>query len=238
MMSELRYAARQLWKSRSFAAVTLLTLALCIGANTAIFSAVYGLMLKPLPFSEPGRLVEIYNTYPKGGVPRASSNIVQYLDYKDNTSSYVHVGLWAPFQGMFGEDASAERLSGVRATADIFSVLGLTPLIGQFFTAENHQAPNDKVLVLTQSFWETHYQEDPGVVGKTARLDGETFTIVGVAPRAFEAFNAARVRFVRPMSWNPANVNPNSRHGNGPQLFARLKPGIAIGQAQAEADTV
>jgi putative ABC transport system permease protein len=236
--ADVRYAARQLWKSRGFASVTLLTLALCIGANTAIFSAVYGLMLKPLPFAEPGRLVEIYNTYPKGGVPRASSNVVQYLDYKDNTSSYAHVGLWAPFQGMFGEDVSAERLSGVRATADIFDVLGLKPLIGQFFTAENHRAPNDKVLVLTQSFWETHYREDPGVIGKTARLDGETFTVVGIAPRAFEAFNAARARFVRPMSWNPANVNPGARHGNGPQLFARLKPGVTLGQAQAEADTV
>ncbi len=139
---------------------------------------------------------------------------------------------------MFGEDATAERLSGVRATADIFNVLGLTPLIGQFFTAENHSIPNDKVLVLTQSFWETHYREDPGVIGKTVRLDGETFTIVGVAPRAFEAFNAARARFVRPMSWNPANVNPNARHGNNPQLFARLKPGVTLGQAQAEADTI
>ena len=236
--SDVRYAARQLWKSRGFASVTLLTLALCIGANTAIFSAVYGLMLKPLPFAEPDRLVEIYNTYPKGGVPRASSNVVQYLDYRDNASSYEHVGLWAPFQGMYGEDASAERLSGVRATADIFRVLGLTPLIGQFFSADHHTVANDKVLVLTQSFWETHYQEDPGVIGRTARLDGETFTIVGIAPRAFEAFNAARARFVRPMSWNPATVNPNARHGNNPQLFARLKPGVALGQAQAEADTI
>jgi predicted permease len=236
--SDLRYAARQLWKSRGFATVTLLTLALCIGANTAIFSAVYGLMLKPLPFSEPARLVEIYNTYPKGGVPRASSNVVQYLDYKTNGSSYEHVGLWTQFQGMYGEDVSAERLSGVRATADIFNVLGLTPLLGQFFTVENHVLPNDKVLVLTQSFWETHYNEDPGVIGKTARLDGETYTIVGVAPRAFEAFNAARARFVRPFAWNPAQVNPNARHGNNPNLFARLKPGVTVGQAQAEADTI
>jgi putative ABC transport system permease protein len=139
---------------------------------------------------------------------------------------------------MYGEDASAERLSGVRATADIFNVLGLTTLLGQFYTAENHVVPNDKVLVLTQSFWETHYQEDPGVIGRTARLDGETYTIVGIAPRAFEAFNASRARFVRPFSWNPANVNPNARHGNNPNLFARLKPGITLGQAQAEADTI
>src|SRR5687767_989566 len=92
--SDLRHAARMLWKSRGFASITLLTLALCIGANTAIFSAVYSLMLKPLPFPQPDRLVEIYNTYVKGGVPRGSSNVVQYLDYKDNTSSFANVALW------------------------------------------------------------------------------------------------------------------------------------------------
>ncbi len=236
IVSDLRHATRQLRKARGFATVTLLTLAVCIGANTAIFSAVWALMLKPLPFPEPDRLVEIYNTYPKANLPRASSNTVQYLDYRDNTSSYSHAGLWSPFQGMFGEDASAERLSGVRATADMFGVLGLKPVIGQFFTAENHLPASDKVLVLTQSFWATHYQEDPGVLGKTVRLDGETFTIIGVAPRALEAFNAARVRFVRPMSWDPARLNPNQRHGNNPNLFARLKPGVTLGQALAEAD--
>ncbi len=234
--SDLRHALRQLRKSRGFASITLLTLALCIGFNTAIFSAVYALLLRPLPFPQPDRLVEIYNTYPKANLPRASSNVLQYVDYKDNTSSYTHTGLWSPFQGMFGEDASAERLSGVRATADMFEVLGLKPIIGQFFTAENHLPANDKVLVLSQSFWEVHYREDPGVLGKTVRLDSETFTIIGVAPRALEAFNAARVRFVRPMSWDPARVNPNQRHGNNPNLFARLKPGVTIGQALAEAD--
>src|SRR5262245_43968169 len=190
--ADLRYAARQLWKSRGFAVVTLLTLALCIGANTAIFSAVYGLMLKPLPFTEPQRIVEIYNTYPKAGgaANRGASNVVQLLDYQQNASSYSHLALWAPFQGMFGEDISAERLYGVRASADLFEVLGLKPVIGQFFQAEN-QLPNaDKFIVLAQSFWEVHYREDPGVLGQTARVDGETFTIIGVAPRALEAFDA------------------------------------------------
>ena len=237
--SDFRHALRQLRKSRGFTSVTLLTLALCIGANTAIFSAVYALMLKPLPFAEPERIVEIYNTYPKAGgaANRGASNVVQLLDYQQNASSYSHVALWAPFQGMFGEDVAAERLYGARASADLFEVLGLKPLIGQFFQAEN-QLPNaDKFIVLTQSFWEVHYHEDPGVLGKTARLDGETYTIIGIAPRALEAFDA-RVRFLRPMSWDPARVNPGSRHGNGPNLFARLKPGAAVGQALAEAETI
>jgi putative ABC transport system permease protein len=236
--SDLRHAARLLAKSPGFAAVTLITLALCVGANTAIFSAVYGLMLKPLPFAEPDRVVEIYNTYPKAGGPasRGASNIVQLVDYQQNASSYTHLALWSTYQGMFGEDVSAERLHGVRATADLFEVLGLKPLIGQFFKAEN-QLPNaDKFIVLTQSFWEAHYREDPDVLGKTARLDGETYTIIGIAPRALETFDA-RVRFLRPMSWDPAR-GTGSRHGNGPRLLARLKPGVAIGQALAEAETI
>lgn len=238
MFAELRYAFRQLAKAPGFTAVAVLTLALCIGANTAIFSTVYSLMLKPLPFPEPDRLVEIYNTYVKGGVPRASSNVVQYLDYNQNAASYTKAGLWSPFEEMLGDDEGAERTAGVRATAEIFEVLGLKPVIGQFFTAENHLPAADKVLVLSQSFWEARYQEDPGVLGKTVRLDGETFTIIGVAPRALEAFNAARVRVVRPLSWNAASVNPNGRHGNNPRLFARLKPGVSIGSAQAEAETI
>jgi putative ABC transport system permease protein len=234
----MKFALRSLAKARGFTAVAVLTLALCIGANTAIFSAVYALMLKPLPFPAPDRLVEIYNTYVKGGVPRASSNPVQYLDYGKNAVSYTHVALWSPFETMFGEDASAERMAGVRATAEIFDVLGLKPVIGRFFTTENQLPAADKVVVLTQSFWEAHYREDPGVLNQTMRLDGETFTIVGVAPRALEAFNAARVRVIRPMSWDPASVTPQGRHGNNPRLFARMKPGVAIGAAQAEADII
>jgi predicted permease len=237
-VSDLRLGLRQLWKSRGFATVTLLTLALCIGANSAIFSAVYALMLKPLPFPEPERLVEIYNTYAKAGLNKGSSNIPQYTDYKQGTTAFADFGLWNTGQMMFGEDTSAERVTGARATADFFAVLGLKPLIGQFFTEANHRPNEDKVIVLTQTFWETRYASDPGVIGKTARIDGETFTIVGVVPRALEAFNAARVRFIRPMSWNPAQVNPAQRHANNPQLFARLKPGASIGQALAEVDTI
>lgn len=164
--SDLRHGIRQLGKSRGFASVTLLTLALCIGANTAIFSPVYALMLKPMPFPAPDRIIEIYNTYLKAGLPKAPSNVVQYLDYQQNTSSFAHVGLWSPLPAMFGEETSAARLSGARATGDLFAVLGVKPLLGQFF-AENHHRPNeDKVIVLTQSFWETHYREDPGILGK------------------------------------------------------------------------
>jgi predicted permease len=237
MLADLRFALRLLAKSPGFAAVTLLTLALCIGANTAIFSAVYALMLKPLPFPEPTRIVEIYNGYPKAGLPKMSSNVVEYLDYKEHTTSFSAFGLWTAGPMMFGEDIATERLWGARATTDMFDVLGVKPLIGQFFTLENSRPNADKVVVLTQSFWTTQFHEDPGVLGQTTRLDGETVTIVGVAPRAIESFDA-RVHFVRPYVWDPTKVNPQSRHANYVQLYARLKPGAALGPALAEGDTL
>lgn len=239
MFSDLRFAFRLLAKSRGFAAVTLLTLALCIGANTAIFSGVYGLMLKPLPFADAERIIEIYNTYPKAGgaAGRGASNLVQLLDYGQNGTSYTHIGLWSTDQGMFGKDTAAERLWGADATADFFNVLGLKPLIGQFCTPENHLPANSKVVVLTQSFWEAQFQEDPAVIGRTVRIDGESYTVVGVAPRALEAFDA-RVRFVQPMAWDPARVDQNARHANGPRLFAKLKETVTAGQALAEANLI
>jgi putative ABC transport system permease protein len=235
--ADLRHATRRLWKTRGFTVVTLLTLALCIGANTAIFSMVYALILKPLPFPQPERIVEIYNTFVKAGLNKAPSNVVQYLDYQQNAKSFERLGLWTLGQGLLGEDGAQERIFGARATTDLFELLGLKPVVGAFFTAENSRPAADKVVVLAQSFWQTQYQEDPGVVGKTIRIDGELLTIVGVAPRALEAFNA-RVRYVRPISWVPENVNPAARYALGLQLFGRLKAGVPVETALAEATTI
>lgn len=235
--ADVRHAARRLWKTRGFTTVTLLTLALCIGANTAIFSMVYALMLKPLPFSQPERIVEIYNTFIKAGLNKVPSNVVQYLDYQEHATSYEKLGLWSLTQGLLGEDGAQERIFGARATPDLLELLGLHPVVGSFFTMENCRPAADKVVILAQSFWQTQYQEDPGVVGKKIRIDGEMLTVVGVAPRALEAFNA-RVRFVRPVSWTPESVNPAARYALGIQLFGRLKPGVTDQAALAEATAI
>ncbi|WP_158277397.1 ABC transporter permease [Opitutus sp. ER46] len=232
--SDLRHAVRLLRKHLGFTSVALLTLALCIGANTAIFSAVYGLMLRPLPYPKPDDIVEVYNQYPKAGLPKMPSNVVQYLDYKRNATSYRALALWSGASGLFGEDAQAEVMTGARATADFFDVLAVQPFLGRFFTLENSQQNADKVVVLTRSFWERHFQADPAVIGRTVRFDGESYTVVGVAPREVEEFNAT-VRFILPYSWSPAAENPQGRHGVSPFLFGRLKTGVTPEQALAEA---
>jgi predicted permease len=234
MLTDLRHAFRLLWKSKRITATTLITLALCIGATTAIFSSVYSLMLKPLPYQEPERIVELYTSAAKAGLNHMPANIPFYRDYSQNATSYENVALWAFFYSLVGEKDSVARLPGVRATAEIFSILRIKPVLGNFFTIENNKPGNDKVIVLTQSYWQTQYQESPEIIGKEVRIDEEPYQVVGVAPRVLEAFDA-RMKFIIPLSWPPGAENPQGRYGVGIQLFGRLKPGVAAGQADAEA---
>lgn len=236
-MGDLRHATRLLWKSKGIAAVTLLTLALCIGATTAIFSSVYALMLKPLPFQQPEQIVELYTSASKAGLHRMPANIAFYIDYSKNASSYESLGLWAFSYAMVGENDAVVRLPSARMTAEIFQILRVQPVLGSFFTKEQNKPGADKVVVLTQSYWQTQYDENPDVIGREMRIDDATYKIIGVAPRVFEAFDA-RVKFVTPLSWQPAQENPQGRYGVGIQLFGRLKPAVAIGQADAEAKTL
>ncbi len=234
---DLRHAFRLLWKGRGLTATTLLTLAFCIGATTAIFSTVYSLLLRPLPFHDPAPIVELYTSAAKAGLDKMPANVPIYLDYSKNATSYEAVGLWNFSQQMFGPDESPVRFPMASATAEIFSILRVQPLLGEFFTKEQNKQGADKVVVLTQSFWQTQFSEDPAIVGQTIRIGGENFKVIGVAPRVFEAWDA-RIKYVTAMSWPPGQENPQGRYGVGIQLFGRLKPGVAVGQADAEAKTI
>src|SRR5688572_25376447 len=134
MMSDLRHALRLLWKSKRITATTLVTLALCIGATTAIFSSVYSLMLKPLPFQEPEQIVELYASAAKAGLNRMPANVPFYLDYSQNATSYQGLGLWTFGYNLVGSNDSVVRVPGVRMTAEIFDILRVQPVAGSFFT--------------------------------------------------------------------------------------------------------
>jgi putative ABC transport system permease protein len=234
---DMRFGLRVLGKNKGFTTVAVLTLALCIGANTAIFSMVYGLLLKPLPYPEPERLVEIYNNYSDSNLDlgKLPSGFGQYTDYKTQTTSYVDVGLWHFTTAMFGEGDAVEKIGAARCTAEMFDILGLKPVIGQFFSLKNSRWGEYKVIVLTQSFWETRYHSDPGVLDKAVKVDGEMYHIIGVAPRNLEAFDA-RVRFIKPLAWLPDWAAPKYRFYLNDSLYGRLKPNISVGSALAEAE--
>jgi predicted permease len=142
--------------------------------------------------------------------------------------------LWSFYYGLVGEKDSVVRLPGVRATAEIFSILRIQPLLGAFFTKDQNKPGADKVIVLTQSYWQTQFQESPEVLGKEVRIDDEAYKVIGVAPRVLEAFDA-RMKFIVPLSWPPGAENPQGRYGVGLDLFGRLKPGVTAGPADAEA---
>src|SRR5690349_11477878 len=129
LFTDLRHATRLLWKSKRITATTLVTLALCIGATTAIFSSVYSLMLKPLPYQQPDRIVELYTSAAKAGLLHMPANVPIYRDYSQHAQSYEHVALWTFFYGLVG-DKDVARVPGVRATAEIFSILRIQPVLG------------------------------------------------------------------------------------------------------------
>jgi putative ABC transport system permease protein len=237
LLTDLRHAARLLWKSKRVTATTLVTLALCIGATTAIFSSVYSLMLKPLPYQKPEEIVELYSSASKAGLDHMPANVPFYLDYSQNGKSYETLALWTFGYNLVGEKDSVVRLPGVRATAEIFTILRIQPLLGSFFTKEQNRPGNDKVVVLTQSYWKSQYDERPEVIGQDLRIDDETYKIIGVAPRTLEAFDA-RMKFIAPLSWPAAAENPQGRYGVGISLFGRLKPGVSADQANAEAKLI
>ncbi len=234
LRTDFRHAFRLLGKSKGLSAITLLTLALCIGATTAIFSTVYALMLKPLPFSEPEQIVELYTSANKAGLPHMPANVPFYLDYSANATSYQTLALWRFGYRLLGDEGAVVRQPGAFATAELFDLLRVQPLLGTFFNRDQNVPGADHVIVLTQSFWENEFGEDPAVLGRELRFDDETYTVIGVAPRLFEAFDA-RVKFVVPYSWTEAEADPQRRYGVGIQLFGRLKPGATIGAADAEA---
>ncbi len=231
---DLRFGVRALRKSPGFTLVAVLTLALCVGANTAIFSVIYALLLKPLPFPAPNRIVEIYNTFPRAGLNKEPCSIIQYLEYKNQTNSYDAVGLWGSATVMLGEDGAADRITEAHCTFEMFSILGMKPIVGRFFAPENDRPGEDKVVVLTESFWESHFAEDPGVCSRKIRIDGETYRIIGVAPRAIEAFDA-RAKLIRPIAWTQHPGSEYERFVLDTPLYARLRAGHSASSALSEA---
>jgi putative ABC transport system permease protein len=231
---DLGFSLRFFRQHFGFSVVAVATIALCVGANTAIFSVVYPLLMRPLPYPEPGRIVEIYNRFNGNKGP---SNLVQYDDYKRNAGSYGAVGLWELSSATVGSGDSLVRVTTARCTAEIFDVFGMRPVIGQFFTLRQDRLGEDRVVVLTESFWEARFHRDPGVLGQTLRVDGLDLSIVGVAPRAMETLDA-RVLFMRPIGWKPDWIRPEDRYYLTTQLFARLKPEVSVARARDEAAAI
>jgi len=231
LLQDVRYSIRSLGKNPGFAAVAVLTLALGIGANTAIFSVVENVLLRPLPYPQPGNLVQIWNTYPPQ-VPRGALSPGDYADWRQQNQSFSEMGGYEPISQGFNLTGEGEpqRVLGSYASAGLFPMLGVRLAAGRYFLPEEDRAGNAPVLMLSHRLWQSKFGGDPKLIGRTITLDNQGYTVVGVLPADF--------RLLRwPDLWMPIGQYTDDLTEHIHHAFdtvARLKPGVTVAQAQDE----
>jgi putative ABC transport system permease protein len=234
LRGDLTFACRQLRNSPAFTLVATLTLALGIGANSAIFALVDATLLRPLPFRDPERLVAIWEQSAK--TARGFVSPLNMLDWNSRSRTFEKIAGFTPSIGqmvMAGADGNAETVSRQWVTAGIFDVLGVTPIAGRTFSADD-EAKRAYVVVLSEGFWRTRYNADPSVIGRQIRLDGSLWTLAGVVPADFQLLGQTSIWAMRPL----VNLPPQARGAYMLQVVGRLKPGVSIKAAEADLDAV
>ena len=230
---EFRFASRSLRRAPGFSLAVFLTLVVCIGPNTAILSALYALVLKPLPFPDPGQLVVITNVARKTGGQVIQSSVPQYRDFKAHADLFAGFALIEPENITLDDEGAPVRVENDWVSYDFFDVLGVKPVLGRFPTADEQTPGREQVLVISQAFWESHYHRDPGVIGRVIRPAGTPYTIIGVAPQSLASLWNTTC-FYQPYAPQPFRVTPQARYANDAILCGRLKPGVSLGAGLAQ----
>ena len=233
----MRYALRSLAKSPGFTIIAILTLALCIGANSAIFSVVHAILLKPYPWPESERLVYVYNTYPLLGLQNAGVSIPDFLDRRSRVSGFADAAMFTSESFNLAGVSESERIVGLRATPSLFSTLKTKAALGRVFSDEDASPGREKVVVLSHSIWKNRFGADPAIVGKTIRLNTEPLIVLGVMPDGFY-FPTPRVQIWVPFAFTPAERSDSERGHEYSSMIARLKPGATIASVQRDLDVI
>ena len=238
LFQDLRYAARMLVKAPGFTAIAMITLALGIGANTALFSVINATLLQPVPYPNADRMVLVWQTY---GSDPDDVNIVSAPNIQDIQKQNDVLGPIAMFDSAgkgynLGGENQPERVGGERVTANFFDVLGVKPLLGRAFLPEEEVLGKDHEVVLTHGLWQRRFGGDPAIVGKQIQVDGASHTVVGVMPKQFEFqfWSRQRELFV-PVGYTEGDKD---RTSNSFVAISRLKPGVTLAQAKADLDTI
>jgi|HubBroStandDraft_1064217.scaffolds.fasta_scaffold00049_17 putative ABC transport system permease protein len=239
-LQDFRYAVRQLRKSPGFTAVALLTLALGIGANTAIFSVANAVLLRALPYRDPDSLVLIWShEHADGDNPRAQLSFTDIDDYRTQSKVFDNVVSFGDWSAVFSDSGSPERIPGMQVADGYFSLMRVQPLLGRDFLPEEQIDGKDQVVILSYGLWQRRFAGDPGIVGTHITLSERPYTVVGVAPKDFPALPPSLVsngaQFYRPEADKRDDKERLSRHL---RAIARLKPGVSVARAQAELDVI
>ena len=235
MLKDIRYGIRSLLKRPGLTAVALITLALGIGVNTAIFSAVDSVLLRPLPFKDPERVMAVWEHTPHLGIARNEFAPANYFDLRNQNQVFEGVGAFGDLSINLTGAGEPEQLDGQLVTANVFTLLGVPAAIGRTFAADEDQLGREHVAVLSDALWKRRFNRDPGIINRSITLNGESFTIVGVMPAGF--FFPVRETEL----WVPWAMEPGQAEGRGDHYFrlvARLKPGVTREQANVEAESI
>lgn len=206
LLGDLRYAVRSLARERTFAAVAVLTLVLGIGANTAIFSVIKAVLLNPLPYRDPSRLVVLSEQNPNGNTDLVAP--LTYLDWQEQSRAIPAMGAFRYMRYAFTGQGDPIDVASVRATPTLFGLLGVNAVHGRTFRSEEGEPGRDHVAILSRAFWERHFGGSPGVVGRKIQLDGQPYTVVGIMPATFDFPPSGNIDV-----WTPLNFDPNDGHG-------------------------
>jgi len=232
LAQDLGYGVRLMRRTPGFAAAAALTIALGIGATTAMFSVVYGVVLKPLPYGDADRLVNVWTTAHKRGLPRGFVGMANVYDFKARNHVFEDIAaLRAVANFNLTGQGEPERLNGSRVAANLFGVLQVTPLIGRTFTEDEDEIGHEHVALLGYGLWQRRFGGDPSIVGRTISLNGEPHEVVGVMRRDF-AFPTREFEIYTPLTFDPEELV--NRRNYSYLAVARLRPGISVEQAQAE----
>ncbi len=232
VLQDVRFGVRMLRKNPGFTSIAVLTLALGIGANTSMWTVLQSITMRPLPYPKAELLVRVFCTSAHSRTwPHSVPNL---LDYQVQNQSFEHLAAFSGGSWNLAEPGQpAERLRGIRVSANMFSTLGAQPQIGRAFTPEEERSGNDGVAILSHDFWLQHYAGDPKVLGRALRLDGENVTVVGVLPERFDNSRlSGEVKVWRPLAFT--DDERGNRGWNWVNSVARLKEGVSLRQAQAE----
>jgi predicted permease len=235
LRQDLIYAFRVLRKDRAYAAAVILTLAVCLGANTAIFTVVRSVLLRPLPYPEPDRLVSSFDAFQGAGVERAGTSVPNYVDRRAMTDVFSAAALYQFSGYRVGEGAHAEGVSAMNVTPSFFQVLGAGPARGRLFAEPDGTPGRNKVAVLSYTFAARQSGGIDGIVGSRLRLNDEVYDIVGVLPEPF-FFLSPEVRVFVPLAFTPEELAESARYSQNHELLMRLAPGVTLARAQARVD--
>ena len=238
LIQDLRFAFRQMGKRPGFTAVVVMTMALGIGANAAIFSVLDAVLLRPLPYSHPEQLIKIWTRFTGIGAPNDQNwvSAPELRDFQQLNSSFVDLAAMASTSVNLGVKGSPQRVVGAAVSPSLFGMLGAQALIGRTFLPEEAQPGRDHEVVLSYGIWRRVFGGDPHVVGRTIDIDGVATSVVGVMPAGFSYPDETEMW--GPLAFTPDDLSENSRGGHGLEVLGRIKPGLTIGQVQSDMDRV